>query len=65
MKPGDQVRVTWKNRLAGFLPGDRGKILAGPEDDAASMPRFYYVAVQKFQASRVVVFTEDEIEPHV
>lgn len=63
LKPGDRVRITPKNRLTGYLPGDRGQVIVGPERATASEMRFYWVVIEKVPARSSAVFVEDEIEP--
>jgi hypothetical protein len=62
LKPGDRVRVTSRNRMHGFQPGDKGvvlrEIVAGP-----SGAYYYVVAMDKGSSSQSgVVFSDDEIE---
>ena len=62
LKPGDRVRVTVRNRMYGYHPGDKGTVLreavAGP-----SGARYYVVAMDKDDTTKSgVVFTADEIE---
>ena len=65
LKPGDRVRVTRYNRLAGYLPGDRGEVLTGPEVVAEDGLRYYFVTFQEVPARSAAVLVEDEIEPDV
>jgi hypothetical protein len=63
LKPGDRVRVTNRNRMHGYQPGDKGTVLreltAGP-----SGAYYYVVAMDKDDLSKSgVVFSDDEIEP--
>jgi hypothetical protein len=63
LKPGDCVRVTTRNRMHGYKPGDKGvvlrEIIAGP-----SGAFYYVVAMDKDTLSTSgVVFSDDEIEP--
>jgi hypothetical protein len=64
-KPGDRVRITRQNRLTGYLPGDRGQVVVGPEVITASEVRYYLVAIKEVPARSSAVFAEDEIEPDV
>jgi hypothetical protein len=65
LKPGDRVRVTRRNRLTDYFPGDRGRVLAGPERVAGSRLRYYSVAIEEAPGKVRAVFAEDEIEPDV
>jgi hypothetical protein len=65
LKPGDRVRVTSRNRMHGYQPGDKGvvlrQIVAGP-----SGAYYYVVAMDEGSPSQSgVVFSDDEIEPDV
>jgi hypothetical protein len=65
LKPGDRVRLTVRNRMHGYQPGDKGvverELAAGP-----SGTRYYLVRMDKDDPTRSgVVFTDDEIEPDV
>jgi hypothetical protein len=65
LKPGDRVRVTVRNRMAGYQPGDKGTVLRVSES-AAGGERYYCVAMDKDDATHTgAVFTEGEIEPDV
>ena len=64
-KPGDRVRVTRTNRLAGYLPGERGEIVAGPEVVAGGRLRYYFVVMEREFGPASAVFAADEIEPDV
>jgi hypothetical protein len=63
LRPGDRVRVTRKNRLPGYLPGERGEVVAGPEAVAGSVLRYYLVAMEREFGPASAVFAADEIEP--
>ncbi len=60
---GDRVRVTANNRVGHYHPGDRGRILSGPEVLFEGGMRYYLVAMDKEDAGNWIVFAEDEIEP--
>jgi hypothetical protein len=63
LKLGDRVRVTVRNRMAGYTPGDKGTVLRVSEATATGA-HYYSVAMDKDDpAHSGVVFTEDEIEP--
>jgi hypothetical protein len=65
LKPGQRVRVTVRNRLAGYQPGDTGTVLWSSLS-AASGVRYYTVAMDiDDPAARGAVFAEGEIEPDV
>jgi hypothetical protein len=65
LKPGDRVRVTLHNRLAGYQPGDKGTV-ARLSMSAATGERYYTVTMDKGEPdSTGVIFAEDEIEPDV
>jgi hypothetical protein len=64
LKPGDRVRVTVRNRMAGYQPGDKGRILGGPHVPLGGHP-YYLVAMETSMTGRPVVFMEEEIEPDV
>jgi hypothetical protein len=62
LKPGDRVRVTSRNRMHGFQPGDKGTVMrqtvVGP-----SRRRYYAVAMDKDDPARSrAVFAEGEVE---
>ena len=61
----DRVRVTLRNRLAGYQPGDRGTVLRASVS-ASTGERYYTVAMDKDDptASGAVV-AEGEIEADV
>ena len=65
LKPGDRVRVTLHNRLAGYQPGDKGTVVR-LSVSAATGERYYTVAMDKDDptASGAVV-AEGEIEADV
>jgi hypothetical protein len=63
LKPGQRVRVTVRNRIAGFQPGDTGMVLHAATRGAIG-ERFFLVAMDKGELdSTGVIFTEGEIEP--
>jgi hypothetical protein len=65
LKPGDRVRVTVRNRMAGYLPGDKGTVLRVSEA-SISGAHYFTVAMDKDDPTNSgVVFAEDEIEPDV
>ena len=62
LRQGDVVRVTKANRMQRYQPGDKGMIVMGPKGLGSA--RFYYlVTMHKDDPLRIVIFTEDEIEP--
>jgi hypothetical protein len=64
-KPGDRVRVTARYRGEYYPPGDKGTVALGPMDSAGGT-RCYFVAMdQGGTAGKMILFTEDEIEPDV
>jgi hypothetical protein len=65
LKPGDRVRVTLHNRLAGYQPGDKGTVVR-LSVSAATGERYYTVAMDKDDPTASgAVFTEGEIEADV
>jgi hypothetical protein len=65
LQKGQRVRVSVRNRLAGYQPGDKGTVL---REVTLSMrgERSYTVAMDKDDpAKRGAVFRFDEIEPDV
>jgi hypothetical protein len=65
LKPGQRVRVTVRNRVARYQPGDTGTVL---REVMLSMrgERSYTVAMDKDDpAKSEAVFRFDEIEPDV
>lgn len=62
LKKGDRVRVTVRNRLVDYLPGDAGEIVAGPEALPNDRRRYYLVMIRKQGHCMPAVFAEDEIE---
>jgi hypothetical protein len=65
-RAGDRVRVTIRNRVAGYAPGDRGTVVREPSTATITGERYYTVAMDKDGPGATgVVFAEDEIEPDV
>jgi hypothetical protein len=63
LKPGDRVRVTTRNRLFGYQPGDQATVLRQVAADPSGI-LYYLVAPDKDGPARMVaVFTSEEIEP--
>lgn len=71
LNAGDHVRVTAKNGLMGYRPGDRGKVLGGPytRGDILDGPsshsdaqQCYIVTMASASAPRIAVFVAEEIE---
>ena len=63
LQKGQRVRVTARNRMAGYQPGDKGTVL---REITLSMrgERSYTVAMDKDDPAKGgVVFRFDEIEP--
>ena len=46
LKPGQRVRVTVRNRMAGYQPGDKGTVMREVAD-GPSGTRYYVVAMDK------------------
>jgi hypothetical protein len=65
LRVGDRVRVTVGNRLKDYLPGEGGKIVAGPETVPNDRRRYYLVRMPRWGHYSPVVFAEEEIEPDV
>jgi hypothetical protein len=62
LQPGDRVRVTIRNRMAGCRPGDKGTVLRASVS-AATGGRYYTVAMDKDgPGHNGAVFTEGEVE---
>jgi hypothetical protein len=62
LKPGQRVRVTVRNRVARYHPGDTGIVLREVAD-GPSGTRYYVVAMDKDDPTKSgVVFSDDEIE---
>ena len=60
----DRVRVTLRNRLAGYQPGDKGTVVRGASTATITGERYYTVFMDKDEPDATgVVFAEDEIEP--
>jgi hypothetical protein len=65
LQPGDRIRVTIRNRMAGYQPGDKGTVLR-VATSATTGERYYTVAMDKDNLTMSgAVFTEDEIEADV
>jgi hypothetical protein len=62
LRIGDRVRVTVRNHLKDYLPGDAGEIVAGPEALPNDRRRYYLVRMPRRGHFSPEVFTEDEIE---
>jgi hypothetical protein len=66
LKVGDRVRVTSRNRVKGYQPGDKGVVLEGPTAYAGSSDTSYIVAMDKDGPGVTsTIFAADEIEPDV
>ncbi len=62
LKKGDRVRVTGRNRMYGYQPGDKGTIVR-EAIRAPSGTRYYLVAMEKDNPAHAgVVFNSEEIE---
>jgi hypothetical protein len=64
LKPGDRVRVVTEAFLPFIEPGDKGTVQSRAPRDQGEGQR-YYVQMDKAPGGRIVVFTQDEIEPDV
>jgi hypothetical protein len=63
LNAGDRVRVTVRNRVPGYQPGDKGTVLRGPKSPDGDPP-YYIVVMDKDGLGRTgVVFAVDEVEP--
>jgi hypothetical protein len=63
LQAGDRVRVTVRNRVPGYQPGDKGTLLRGPRT-ADGDPPYYIVMMDKDGLQGTgIVFAADEIEP--
>jgi hypothetical protein len=61
---GYRVRVTPRNRVAGYQPGDKGTVVRGASTSTITGERYYTVFMDKDEPDATgVVFAEDEIEP--
>ena len=61
MQPGDRVRLTASNRQPASLPGDKGRVLAGP-NPSPNGETYYVVLMGDGFNGRRFVFMSDEIE---
>ena len=62
LRPGDRIRVTVRNTMHGYLPGDKGTVVDEVIDLRGA--RYYLVAMDKADPSKPgVIFSDDEIEP--
>jgi hypothetical protein len=64
LKVGDRVRVTVRNRVQGYQPGDKGTVKQGvnpPGDDDSYLP-CYVVQMDKDGPTKNIIFCSDEIE---
>ena len=59
---GDKVRVTARNRVKHYRPGEKGTILSGPEVLFEGGMRYYLVSMDRDDQGGWIVFAEDEIE---
>jgi hypothetical protein len=62
LKLGDRVRVTDRNRVQGYQPGDKGLVQAMPNMPAIGDQFHYVVAMDKDDDGTGTVFTAEEIE---
>jgi len=66
MQISDRVRVTLRNRIAGYQPGDKGTVVRGASTATITGERYYTVIMDKDEPDATgVVFAEDEIEQDV
>jgi hypothetical protein len=66
LKPGDRVRLTSANRLPGYHPGERGRVVGVVSNPAGGSLPCYAVAMDKNGPSAgPALFAADEIEPDV
>ena len=66
LKLGDRVRVTRANRLPGYHPGDRGRIVGVVPNPIGGTNPSYTVAMDKNGPSaEPALLAEDEIKPDV
>jgi hypothetical protein len=63
LKLGDRVRVTWKSRVVGYSPGDKGTVRAGPMILHGQALTFYLVMMDRDDQPRAIPFNADEVEP--
>ncbi len=65
LKPGDRVRVTYRNRVQGYVVGDKGMVQAVASIPAIGDQFHYQVAMDKDGGVTRAVFTAEEIERDV
>jgi hypothetical protein len=65
LRPGDRVRVTDLNRLAGYQPGDKGTVLRVSTLATTGAPCYTVTMDKDGPAAAGVVFDEGEIEADV
>src|SRR5262249_29143677 len=63
LKPGDRVRVTVRNRMHGYQPGDKGAVLREIADGPSGACCYVVVMDKDAPSKSSVVFSDDEIEP--
>lgn len=62
LKVGDRVRVTQRNQVQGYQPGDTGMVQEMPDMPAIGDQFHYVVAMDKDGEGTRTVFTAEEIE---
>ena len=62
LKVGDRVRVTDRNRVQGYDPGDKGMVQAIGSMPAIGDQFHYVVAMDKDNDGTATSFTSEEIE---
>jgi hypothetical protein len=63
LKLGDRVRVTRANRLPGYHPGDRGRIVGVvPNPIGGTTPRYTVAMDKNSPSAEPALFAEGEIE---
>ena len=62
LKVGDRVRVTARNRVKGYQPGDKGQVVDGPKTLPDRMEPYYLVVLERDGGLRTVPFDAGEIE---
>ncbi|HWG48002.1 MAG TPA: hypothetical protein VN688_34885 [Gemmataceae bacterium] len=65
LKPGDRVRLTTRNCVPVYYPGDKGTVTNGPKCHLGAEDPYYLVTMDKDGGDSETVFNVEDIEPDV
>jgi hypothetical protein len=61
LKPGDRVRVTARNRMDSYQPGDTGTVTSGPHVYPSGTV-YFHITMDVQPLAPAIIFLDDEIE---